>query len=371
MTAIHTLAYFVIIIVLLSTISHIQIYHVVNAVKHQNPTKGVTKHKIQSSHVTSSSLSSSSSSSSSFLTTSHHIPKKNNIGQEAAGTSMGSSGSSSSSSSNTKAVIINFDDGSMGQFTYAKPILDKYGFKATFFIVCNYANSGSKDYMNWQDIQQLQKDGQDIESHTMNHIDLTTLSLTDLNYEIGQSKQCLLDHGLNNNGIGVNVFAYPYGVGQDDPNIVDTVAKYYDIARSAGKPLQFLDVATTDRYSINAINIAYKTQMTTITNNNNLVDDSQALTNFINLVNSQNKYNNNNNNKNGGQINSIPIVVYHRIGYSSSDQNTTPELLDAEMKYLHDNGFSVYTMANLKYNQNNKSLYLGDIPGITAGASVG
>ena len=41
------------------------------------------------------------------------------------------------------------------------------------------------------------------------------------------------------------------------------------------------------------------------------------------------------------------------------------------MKYLHDNGFSVYTMANLKYNQNNKSLYLGDIPGITAGASVG
>src|ERR671934_1898014 len=99
MTAIHTLTYFVIIIVFLSTISHIQIYHVVNAVKHQNPTKGVTKHKIQSSHVTSSSLSSSSSSSSSFLTTSHHIPKKNNIGQEAAGTSMGSSGSSSSSSS--------------------------------------------------------------------------------------------------------------------------------------------------------------------------------------------------------------------------------------------------------------------------------
>ena len=368
MTAIHTLTYFVIIIVFLSTISHIQIYHVVNAVKHQNPTKSVTKHKIQSSHVTSPSLSSSSSSSFSTIT-SHHIPKKNNIGQEAAGTSTGSSGSSSSS--NTKAVIINFDDGSMGQFTYAKPILDKYSFRATFFIVCNYANSGSKDYMNWQDIQQLQKDGQDIESHTMNHIDLTTLPLTDLNYEIGQSKQCLLDHGLNNNGIGVNVFAYPYGVGQDDPNIVDTVAKYYDIARSAGKPLQFLNVATTDRYSINAINIALKTQMTTTTNNNNLVDDSQALTNFINLVNSQNKYNNNNNNKNGGQINSIPIVVYHRIGYSSSDQNTTPELLDAEMKYLHDNGFSVYTMANLKYNQNNKSLYLGDIPGITAGASVG
>src|ERR671925_797679 len=198
MTAIHTLTYFVIIIVFLSTISHIQIYHVVNAVKHQNPTKSVTTHKIQSSHVTSSS----------FSTTSHHIPKKNNIGQEAAGTSMGSSGSSSSSSSgsNTKAVIINFDDGSMGQFTYAKPILDKYGFKATFFIVCNYANSGSKNYMNWQDIQRLQKDGQDIESHTMNHKNLTALPLNQVNFEIGQSKQCLLDHGINS-----NIFAFPFG----------------------------------------------------------------------------------------------------------------------------------------------------------------
>jgi hypothetical protein len=44
-------------------------------------------------------------------------------------------------------------------------------------------------------------------------------------------------------------------------------------------------------------------------------------------------------------------------------------LFDAEMKYLHDNGFKVYTMANLRYNQNNDSVYLGDIPGITAGAS--
>ena len=50
---------------------------------------------------------------------------------------------------------------------------------------------------------------------------------------------------------------------------------------------------------------------------------------------------------------------------------TSPDLFDAEMKYLHDNGIKVYTMANLKYNQNNNSVYLGDIPGITAGASAG
>jgi peptidoglycan/xylan/chitin deacetylase (PgdA/CDA1 family) len=37
-----------------------------------------------------------------------------------------------------KFVIINFDDSHESDYTYAKPILDKYGFRATFFEVCNY-----------------------------------------------------------------------------------------------------------------------------------------------------------------------------------------------------------------------------------------
>src|SRR5436309_10357414 len=40
--------------------------------------------------------------------------------------------------SNDKVVIINFDDSFKSQFLYAKPILDKYGFKATFFEVCGW-----------------------------------------------------------------------------------------------------------------------------------------------------------------------------------------------------------------------------------------
>ena len=39
-------------------------------------------------------------------------------------------------SSPNKVVMINFDDGYKSQLIYGKPILDKYGFKASFFIVC-------------------------------------------------------------------------------------------------------------------------------------------------------------------------------------------------------------------------------------------
>jgi hypothetical protein len=53
----------------------------------------------------------------------------------ATNTSVSSSGSSSFGN---KFVVINFDDGYKNQFTAATPILDKYGFKASFFIVCNF-----------------------------------------------------------------------------------------------------------------------------------------------------------------------------------------------------------------------------------------
>ena len=308
---------------------------------------------------------------------SHHHDNSKSFKEKVSVDNIGSSSSSdiSSSSNNNnipKAVIINFDDGSTGQYTYAKPILDKYGFKATFFIVCNYANYNYGDsYMSWQQITQLQNDGMDIESHSMNHKDLAVLSVADVDYEIGQSKQCLLDHGINGDGTGVNMFAYPGHSGADVPTIVKTVAKYYDTARSGNIPLQLLNVPT-NRYALAGINVVLETQIDKQTKS--YINDFQtSLDKFINLVNSQDKYNKNEN----GQINAIPVLAYHKIEPTINNVNdisasiTTPDLFDAEMKYLHDNGIKVYTMANLKYNQNNNSVYLGDIPGITAGASAG
>ena len=51
-----------------------------------------------------------------------------------------------------------------------------------------------------------------------------------LDYEIGQSKQCLENHGFN-----PTIFAYPNGKGSDDSKVVNRVAKYYDLARTDTK----------------------------------------------------------------------------------------------------------------------------------------
>ncbi|MGN6613820.1 MAG: hypothetical protein ACTHKC_02145 [Candidatus Nitrosocosmicus sp.] len=36
----------------------------------------------------------------------------------------------------TKVIILAFDDSSKSQFTLAKPVLDRYGYKGSFFTVC-------------------------------------------------------------------------------------------------------------------------------------------------------------------------------------------------------------------------------------------
>jgi peptidoglycan/xylan/chitin deacetylase (PgdA/CDA1 family) len=54
-----------------------------------------------------------------------------------------------SSKQANKVVMINFYDGRKSQLIYAKPILDKYGFKVSFFIICGRVGT-ERSTMNWQ-----------------------------------------------------------------------------------------------------------------------------------------------------------------------------------------------------------------------------
>ena len=132
-------------------------------------------------------------------------------------------------SNSSKIIILAFDDSPKSQFTLAKPILDKYGYKGSFFTVCNFVNNGINSFgnesMSWQNIKTLQQQGHDIESHTMTHTALYNRSQQDLIYEIGGSKQCLFDHGINS-----TVFAYPASTGSENATIINIVSKYYDLS---------------------------------------------------------------------------------------------------------------------------------------------
>ena len=239
-----------------------------------------------------------------------------------------------------KVVILTFDDGYKSQYSNAKPILDKYGFKATFSIVCNYVGSGD-NRMTWKEIKSLQQEGHVIASHTMNHYDLSKLPPQEVEYEVAQSKQCLLDQGINPKS-----FAYPFNGGSDDPSVINTVASYYGLARTATDPLAFLSCDSSDctanRYSL--MGWSHDSEK-----KNNVYNDQQMLERFVQVVNSQNEYN-----ANG--VNAVPILIWHKIENSNEEYSTSIDLFEAEIKYLYDNGFTVLTMADLVYDGASKYL---------------
>jgi hypothetical protein len=265
-----------------------------------------------------------------------------------------------------KVVMINFDDGHKSQLIYAKPILDKYGFKASFFLICGRIGTHSY-WMNWGDIAELKKDGMDMESHTMTHANLNKLSANALNYEIAGSKQCFAKHGYN-----TTIFGYPFNLGSDKPAIVNLVAKYYNIGRSGTDRLMFLnckgyikDTQTDCRtYSVNGkLTHANRYDVRSasfyhISNKHNFTPPEMFRV-FLQIINSQTRYNSN------GRINAIPIIVYHNITNSIRDytmpshaSSTTLDLFAQEMKYLHDNGFKVLLLNQLGYDPINNVFYI-------------
>lgn len=238
--------------------------------------------------------------------------------------SSSNTGSSVVNASKNRVVMIGFDDSYKSQFLYAKPILDQYGFKASFFEVCTWiGNTSSRQ--TWQDVVALQRDGMDIESHTMTHAHLTDLlsSPDRLNYEIEGSKQCLANHGVN-----ATIFGYPLNLGSDNPKIVNVVAKYYDLARSGSAPLMFLDCRGYTIQPQKDCSTYSSHGRLSFANRYNIKSDSfrhiyptknlspfQEYQIFVQRMNSQIPYNTN------GKIRAIPIITYHNITNSIKDYN--------------------------------------------------
>lgn len=102
-------------------------------------------------------------------------------------------------------VIITFDDGLIGNAKVAAPILKKYGFKAIFFVTVG--SIGSPGYMDWADLRELIDGGMSIQSHTMNHRPLQTLSDKEIYSEAQESKE-LLEKILH---INVAAMSFPHG----------------------------------------------------------------------------------------------------------------------------------------------------------------
>ena len=277
---------------------------------------------------------------------------------------------------NNKYVILLFDRGYKTTYTTAKPILDKYGFKASIFMLCEYAEK--RRGLNWDQVRELYNDGYDIQSHGSEHTKLTEIKSTQaIESIISEGKKCLEEKGYS-----PTFFQVPFNEVTNDHFIVDTVAKYFDFAFIGHSDLMFLNCDGWEKYGYDKKNYYGTTNCSpylsdkTFTPTNKLamkewshdrahhyIGKSFMGDEFVNevlfalfekfakIVDSQTKFNKN------GEINAIPIIGYHAISRGNIDF-TPPELFDLEMKYLYDNGFQVITLSDLGYDENKEHFYI-------------
>lgn len=131
-----------------------------------------------------------------------------------------------------KVVGITFDDGFKNNLTSALPILKKFGFSATCYIISKKIG-GINDWdlekgipvnplMNKAEIHTWIEQGMSIGSHTQHHVHLAECDKVTAQLEITQSKMDL-EKEFN---IPVNHFCYPYGSMNDQVKILVQEAGY-------------------------------------------------------------------------------------------------------------------------------------------------
>jgi peptidoglycan/xylan/chitin deacetylase (PgdA/CDA1 family) len=136
-------------------------------------------------------------------------------------------------------VALTFDDGYADFVTEVMPVLARYGFTATVFVVAGALGGHNswddpgprKALMTARDVQQAAAAGMEIGSHSMSHRPLPELDGPALADELHRSRSIL--GGLV--GLDVPGFCYPYG--RAGTREIDAVrAAGYDYACAVGMP---------------------------------------------------------------------------------------------------------------------------------------
>jgi peptidoglycan/xylan/chitin deacetylase (PgdA/CDA1 family) len=117
-----------------------------------------------------------------------------------------------------RLVAITFDDGFRNIFEAGFPVLQRYGFSATVFLVSDYCGRDNswpsqpafiqrRPLLGWTEVKEMSAAGIVFGGHTRTHPDLRSVTSAVAGEEIVSSKKAIEDAV----GRSVRSFAYPYG----------------------------------------------------------------------------------------------------------------------------------------------------------------
>jgi peptidoglycan/xylan/chitin deacetylase (PgdA/CDA1 family) len=104
-----------------------------------------------------------------------------------------------------KPIVVSMDDGYRGQYVYGLPELKKLGWPADLNLLVHSLASGGE--LDDRQVKAMIDAGWEIDAHTVDHLDVSTLTGHDLSYEVAGSRRILRKRF----GVPVDFFCYPAG----------------------------------------------------------------------------------------------------------------------------------------------------------------
>ncbi len=216
-------------------------------------------------------------------------------------------------------ITVSFDDGWETTYNQAMPLLNKYGIHSTQYLLSG--TEADRDYLSWAQITAMQKDGQEIACHTINHPDLTTISSADVMTQLtGCDKTMSARYGA------ITDFASPYGA--QNTSTISQIKKVFGSQRNTnGDPTNGVtqeDVNTPvgeggkgfDKYNITGVTVRNETTVAQI----------QALVDYAE--------------KNNGWV----VLTYHQANDGQSKWSVNIQSMEAQLAVLSKSPVRIVTV---------------------------
>jgi peptidoglycan/xylan/chitin deacetylase (PgdA/CDA1 family) len=206
----------------------------------------------------------------------------------------------------TGMVTLNFDDGPSSVYYNAIPILTAANVKSSHFIITEDRYT-DPDFMSIAQVLSINNNGvgNEIGSHTRNHLHLTQLTPAELDYEILGSKQDLASIGATPNSF----FVYPFG---DYNDVVKQ--KVIDAGYIGARTVHSgYNTKNSDKFALRDQHVEINTTPAQIIS---YIDTAMATNTWL-------------------------ILEFHETDYSGDQYSNTPETLQAVVDYIVANNIPI------------------------------
>lgn len=156
-----------------------------------------------------------------------------------------------------KAVVITFDDGYSSIYDTAFPMLQDYGYPFTLFLSTGPINSGLRNYMTWEQIEEMAEAGVLIANHMVEHPYMLDRGdaeseqewIVRLRTEMLQAEADIESH----TGQSHKYLAYPYGEFNKAIKDMLSEAGFLGLAQNSGAVNASTDMLAIPRYPLASI----------------------------------------------------------------------------------------------------------------------